>query len=369
VNNRWIKYLIGEGGKYRQLDPESYNWNDFEEMWKREFFRKRVFNDFLKLEFLPFFKTISGVEKREFFSLFKQEKFSDPYSEEAYNKLTNQNIFIQRVIPNFRFLRLIGSAPARAALKQVVNGASVNHTGEFFYWKVIFDFLQTRHNPSQVKFPVLNRYPNNDNSLNRNLLAIEGSLKTAEDKVAARSSKIFKEIRVGKQLGSGAFGRVYEILGTNRVIKIFDDAVNLEKDITRMERVIDDIYAGTASLEDMPYFESGKIGKTLNYAIMPKLVPLLDDEFFSGHENRIKMLDGLMNKLSFHGNQAFNDPETGVYKEFEIEDYEKTLGSDRVYRISRATNRAKMEWGGRDLHAGNIGFLTQKPDTYIFFDM
>jgi len=89
-----------------------------------------------------------------------------------------------------------------------------------------------------------------------------------------KSAKILQQISLGKIVGSGAFGYVFEIKNSNKMIKIAGIAT--QQDEKRYCEMMDKMFSGIASLEDMHYFDYGKLGDNsgLTYLIMPKVVPL-----------------------------------------------------------------------------------------------
>ena len=96
-----------------------------------------------------------------------------------------------------------------------------------------------------------------------------------------KSADILDQVKIIQRIGAGAFGKVYEIEG-NRALKLFSSSVDIDKDIERYESIMDQVYKGKASLEDMHYFDFGKLGESgLYYAIMPKIVPLEATDFYN----------------------------------------------------------------------------------------
>lgn len=203
------------------------------------------------------------------------------------------------------------------------------------------------------------------------------------------NSKILTEIEIGDEIGSGAFGKVFNIKNSSLVIKLFVYGVDEEADIKRIKDSADKIFAGSATLDNMHYFEFGKIGAAVKYAIMPRIIPFeksityklnpqlflqvsealhetLDYEIQSYADFRDKFYDLLAEGLDSEL-QYTPSSERETHKEkflSELDEFDET-----IHKILRITHKTYLEHGGTDLHLGNLGFFAQKPDDWFYFDM
>ena len=210
-------------------------------------------------------------------------------------------------------------------------------------------------------------------------------------------SEILTQIELGNQIGAGFYGRVFEIVGSNMVIKFFRGGVSgADFDIERMKKLTDKVFAGTAGLKEMHYFDIGKIQNNVNYVIMPRITPfeksitykqnpevflvvsaalqettVFDlqegDTYADFRENFYKnMANEIQSKIKYKFNSRQKDEQKEFVDEFlsSLNDYDETI--HKILRIAYATFK---EEGGTDLHLGNLGFFQQKPDDWFFFDM
>jgi len=196
-----------------------------------------------------------------------------------------------------------------------------------------------------------------------------------------RAAKILHQIKLGDKIGSGAFGYVFEIDGSNKVIKISGDARTNDEE--RYCNMMDQMFAGTASLEDMHFFDYGSLGDSgLNYLIMPMVVPLTKSPIY----NKTKVLFYVAGGIAWvtitlsarNAKPSYQDYEDRVLdKAFSlaltpptsVKEEEFELYGKIIHSMIRAGYRAYTVFGGTDLHIGNIGYLPQKPDILFYFDM
>jgi hypothetical protein len=139
-----------------------------------------------------------------------------------------------------------------------------------------------------------------------------------------------------------------------------------------------------ASSREMPYFDYGKVGRAgYYYSIMPLIIPLKNAPFFnkspvfgmvaninqnvardleyrnewdiSYEEYKTKVMSALIRqaKYTLIGNQK---DDIKIYK-------------NTIEKIIKAGYRALNKFQGTDTHAGNIGYLPQKPNQFFYFDM
>lgn len=204
--------------------------------------------------------------------------------------------------------------------------------------------------------------------LNTRILEKESFYLREED---VKSVTFLDKFKIGKFLGEGAFGKVFELERTNFVIKIFKDSVDLQKDMERYQKVEDQLFGGTASVEDMHYFESGVIGKDrrssidIYYAVMPKIVPLTKGHEYQKHEAAYKEIFKALRDAARY--DRFSEDELLLYLEKNVPISLQAFPRDYILKIVKAYVRARDVFGGRDLHGGNIGYFPFSKDTQFFF--
>lgn len=213
------------------------------------------------------------------------------------------------------------------------------------------------------------------------------------DDITPENAPILSQFELGDEIGSGSFGRVFSIKDNSLVIKIFFNAVNEEADIARMKDIADKLFAGSAGLSTMHYFEVGNIGESLKYVIMPRITTFkqsvtykLNPKLFyavsealseaSGwyHEPKTKSYADFRDKFYKFVAQNLNS-DLKFMKASEREEHKETFLSElnefdeTIHKILRIAHKTKLEQGGTDLHLDNLGFFAQKPDDWFFFDM
>ena len=201
------------------------------------------------------------------------------------------------------------------------------------------------------------------------------------------STSIFRTHKIGEKIGGGDYGQVYQLRDSNKVVKIYEDGVHLSNDIKRYRTVIKQVYSGKAKNVDMHYFEEGELGDGYNeyyYAVMPRIIPLEYSPFWH--------ISGIFDKAA-QANRSAIDYKTNIntFSLFRKEAQKRMLNSIIVYsysddqkhqllndykkykktvnKIFKAGYEAYIRHNGKDLHAGNIGYLPQKPDIFFYFDM
>ena len=205
--------------------------------------------------------------------------------------------------------------------------------------------------------------------------------------------------KIDKFLGAGAYGKVFSLAGTNRVIKIFTSAVSLERDLNRFRKTMDQIYSKEEKkITSMPIFDEGKLSFEYYYVIMPRLIPFGSTEQY---HNNVEFFDELFYCIMDVGIEARHANKISSFPSFAKDVYSRLFR--HIKKVSKEDERAKMfrpldfkprysrntflenriavdriilaayraikDFGGRDLHSGNIGYLPQKPDTFVFYDM
>lgn len=185
---------------------------------------------------------------------------------------------------------------------------------------------------------------------------------------------ILSKFMIGKRIGSGAFGQVFDLIGTNYVVKIFSDSMNMFSDIHRYKTMEDKVFGGRASIKDMHYLENGEIGEDYYskviryYVIMPHIIPLTSTDFYKNNPGLYEELFNLLRDAVFDEGYDFED-DVYDYIKASSDKIIKTFPDDFIFRVIDAYLRAVDEHGGGDLHGGNIGFLEARPDVFFYFDM
>jgi len=213
-----------------------------------------------------------------------------------------------------------------------------------------------------------------------------------DQNITPENSEILTQIEIGDEIGRGAFGKVYNIKNSSHVIKLFVFSVDEQADMKRMKAMADKIFAGTAELNNMHYFESGTIGDDIKYAVMPRIIPFEKSTtyklnpvlFLSVSEALHQVFDSDRDKLKsyaefrdrfyhFLANDfasvlkyvSDKEKEERKVKFFsDLDEFDET-----IHKILRIAHKTYLEHGATDLHLGNLGFFAQKPDDWFFFDM
>jgi hypothetical protein len=386
----WKNFLLEE--QQITINPADYEGRysdfrkDFEEAVKKSRGFVQSFLDvFVRIELRPLMRSLSQEDRKALFNHIK-----------ALGHIPNFQFVQDKVIPNI----MPDSALAKASLDgyalydllkyyvaYFTNDEKIKNfvekrlqTSPGFFVNIYWDLFKKY--PEEI--PVVSKLTMADTSsdeLKHNFNIISKDFKNLDIK-DLKNADILQQIKIIERIGAGAFGKVYAIEG-ERALKLFKDSVDVQKDIERYESVIDQVYKGKASLEDMHYFDFGKLGESgLYYAIMPKIVPLEKVDFYnqepifravaSGCKHaaqkgakdyeRFKWL--VLDSASLNYTSLKNKIPTTL-------SFQQALNKnqDKVEKIIQAGFRAFSEFDGIDLNQGNIGFFAQKPDTYFYFDM
>jgi hypothetical protein len=162
----------------------------------------------------------------------------------------------------------------------------------------------------------------------------------------------------------------------NVVLKMFNNGVRINNDIKRIKKMIRRVYSGSASMDDMHYFELISIpDKThpdnkfaaLHMALMPKIVPLDGSEIERHPDNIGKLIKiaNVYNLLKGQPGLTFKSFKTRVLNQYSNYD----MNNEFCNKIMLAMWRARMEHKGMDFNTGNIGYFAARPDKFFFFDM
>jgi len=204
-----------------------------------------------------------------------------------------------------------------------------------------------------------------------------------------------------KPFFSGVYGRVFS-LSNGMMLKLFVSGVNLDADIARIKKSVDDVFAGSADINHMHYFDYGEIGdpvvfekfsympKIFKFAVMPRIVPFkesrayaMDRDIFNLFESAIIHLSYNSNNLDFYSfvelianyvAKVFLSSTRSIGSTFygiSIESLSERISRFHsvIIAILRAAYEAYRKFGGIDLHFGNLGYFAQRPDHFFYFDM
>ena len=375
------------------LNPADYQGDfsrysaDFESIVRsNRSFVKTFLRMLIKLEIEPLMQSLSKKDKEDFFNHVKffgnvpnipliRSKIEPSIPNDSVIKNITDAYMLYDILKYYVSYRF-GDQKAKDSLERTIQAEAPRHFKNI-YWDLFKKY------PNMVPvIPKLNVVDTSSDNLKYNFDIISKDFKklTYSD---VKDADILDQVTIIQKLGSGAFGKVYEI-ADNRALKIFSDGVDVKKDIERYDGVIDQVYKGEANLEDMHYFDFGRLGKSnFYYAIMPIIVPLEKVDFYN--EQPIFRAVATGNKFAASKGVA-GDYET--FKKNVLESaslnyfstknkipttlsFQQALNQnmDKVEKIIQAGFRAYTEFGGIDLNQGNIGFIPQKPDTYFYFDM
>lgn len=196
---------------------------------------------------------------------------------------------------------------------------------------------------------------------------------------------------IGDRIGDGSYGTVFSFKDNpNLVAKIFKGSFREANDVERMENSINDVFSGSASLEEMPYFELIKIeaksdayyAEDVYISVMPKIITFdQTDEYNKKESSYDHLFFKIRSALISKKNINYDDLKDLLIFNF---DMDKSYDNDPMYsslinalkdensvetRVVKACLHAREKHRGIDFKADNMGFLRQKPDIYFFFDM
>lgn len=389
--NEWKTFLKEEYEvTVNPNDYENYTQyrKDFEIAAKNKTFVESFMDALMRLELRPIVKSLPEEDRKLLFKNVKESPF-----------LPNFKLINDEVIPHIPF----DSALTKAGLRNdtfaifdymsyYVNYFTNKEAKERFEKKIMKEPLLFaplyydlfKRFPEEV--PTISKIYKADTSTQnkrQNIRQLNHSkVKLTLDDVQGPS--ILDNIRILGEIGRGAFGRVFE-LEDGRALKVFSSGVDFDKDIERYEKIMDQLYKGQASLEDMHIFDYGKLGESeYHFAVMPRITPLAKTDLYD--ENAIYHVTAQANKqvILKQKPSSFEDYKEKVIA-YAANDYpsakdrfgNSTLSFKQAYnkynnivdKIIQAGWRAYKEYGGTDIHIGNIGFFPQKPDQFFYFDM
>ena len=396
MNNKWYKFLIIEGEEIK-INPESiYSSKEekqkFVDTWKKSsFFRERLYNDIIKLEIDSVFKSLPRDQQINLYKVIKSTQSAyDNYGQEQ-REVSEIIQDFQRNFSNRTAILTLMASQVYYLLKKYFRLVSEDEFKQFFLndknkplqWVAAYYYLYDNFPDYIPSIPQISYGPESETKQNRvyNLGIITKYYPIPDDLI--KPGTILDQIKIKNHIGSGDFGHVFST-EDGRAIKIFEGGVNMQQDLKRMKKVSSELFSGKGSIEDMPYFDNGKIDNTrLYYVIMPEIIPLRNAPFFkqsdifhdaaSMNKRVARQLTNIFNSAPSYKKyrdlfmaELKKDAEyTGSY-DF---DSEVSKYSDTIEKIIQAGYRAYKKFKGIDLHSGNIGYLRQKPGTFFYFDM
>ena len=388
----WYKFLLKEELKLDPNEDDQTLTPKFSELWKtNEFLRKRLTQDLASLELLPAFKSMIRMDQHTFFKVItKAESFHMPppgmrvspaqmiqyFIKEYFQQNTNSIISHLGEYITYCLFRILFNS-----YNQDVSSYYYTIKERPLFWLGVYKNLYSKYPDKVPVLPEIKTVNTSPKNKEHNLDILEKTYHI--DITSVYKKNILDDIRLVEKIGSGYYGNVYST-EDGRAFKVFSDGVDLKKDINRMRRVINNLYKGSGKVNQMAYFETGKIGYTsLFYAIMPEIVPLKKAPFFddskifydTANYNKVaaKTLEGIFKSAPVY--KKYKDLLLARLKEYvdNYQDYdfdtEYNKYSETIERIIEAGYRAYKDFKGADLHSGNIGYLRQKPDEFFYFDM
>lgn len=393
--NKWYKFLITEGEE-EKIDPRIVLSSDeekdkFVRTWRtNKYFRERVINDIIDLEVDKFFKQLPREEQIKIFKTIKNSsRPGDPYGQFG-NMMGFVDATFQQKIPDGTVTKNLSPFHTYYFLRKYFKFMSKEENEQYFAYeknsplpwlKTYQDLYSNLPDDKTPTIPKISYTSDVKENRNHNVKVLSKFYTIIDDQL--RGKTILDEIKIKDHIGAGYYGNVFST-EDGRAIKIFTNSVDMDSDLKRMKKVSGDLFSMKGSLEDMPYFDFGRIGKTsLMYVVMPEIVPLKKAPFYN--ESGIFHDASNMNKNTvyelkqiFSGPVGYNRYKNHLltrlkeyvdnYETYDFdEDYNKF--SDTIEKIIQAGYRAYKKYRGTDLHGGNIGYLRQKPDVFFYFDM
>lgn len=393
-NFKWYKFLITEGEEIK-IDPESVvksqeEKEKFIDVWKTSrHFRERLFNDIIKLEIDNVFKSLPRDKQIEIYKIIKPSY--------GPNQGLGQHGYVSDIAEEFQInfstrtaTRNLDSTVLYYLLKKYFKGSTEDQFRQEFQfaknvpeeWINTYHLLYSNfenHTPSIPKISYVPKPEMNANKKHNLDMLNAYSWSIPEDTVKEKT--ILDEVKIKDHIGSGYYGIVFST-EDGRAIKFFQNSVDMRQDLKRMKKVSADLFSGAGTIEDMPYFDYGRVGKTnLFYAIMPEIVPLTKAPFYDQSEifgAAANVNKGITRELKHIFKSA---PSYKKYKDLFLArlkqnsfigydfDIDYNQYAETIDKIAQAGYRAYKKFKGSDLHSGNIGYLRQKPDTFFYFDM
>ena len=382
----WKKFLTEE---YEvTVNPSDYeNFADFKKDFfiaaKNKAFIESFINALMRLELRPLVRSLSEEDRKALFRSVKISSF-----------VPNTSLVNEKIIPNIPNDSVLAKAGFKYDTYGLYDWLSyyVNYfTNEKAKQRFEKQISNMPDKVTSLYWELFKKYPEEVPTISK-LYKPDTSTQNKRDNARIlkldlnelTKPNILDDVKIVKQLGKGAFGTVYE-LEDGRAFKVFSSGVDVDKDLERYEKIMDQLYKGQASLEDMHIFDYGKLGETnYYYAVMPKIIPLNSTDIFK--ESAIfhavakanKEIAQRGRKVDYETFKRLALSEAGTFYVQAKDKYGNSnlsfqqaynTYSDIVDKIIKAGWRAYSEFGGTDIHSGNIGSFPNDPQNYFYFDM
>ena len=382
----WKKFLTEE---YEvTVNPSDYeNFADFKKDFfiamKNKSFVEAFMDALMRLEFRPFIRSLPEEDRKTLFRSVKINSF-----------VPNTSFVNEKIIPNIPTDSVLVKAGLKYDTYTLYDWLSyyVNYfTNEKAKQRFEKQISNMPDKVTSLYWELFKKYPEEVPTISK-LYKPDTSTQNKRDNARIlkldlnelTKPNILDDVKIVKQLGKGAFGTVYE-LEDGRAFKVFSSGVDVDKDLERYEKIMDQLYKGQASLEDMHIFDYGKLGETnYYYAVMPKIIPLNSTDIFK--ESAIfhavakanKEIAQRGRKVDYETFKRLALSEAGTFYVQAKDKYGNSnlsfqqaynTHSDIVDKIIKAGWRAYSEFGGTDIHSGNIGSFPNDPENYFYFDM
>ena len=370
------------------VNPSDYeNFADFKKDFfiaaKNKAFIESFMDALMRLELRPLIRGLSEEDRKDLFRSVKNSSF-----------VPNISLVNEKIIPNISNDSVLAKAGFKYDTYGLYDWLSyyVNYfTNEKAKQRFEKQISDTPVKVTSLYWELFKKYPEEVPTISK-IYKADTSTQNRRDNARIlkldpnelSKPNILDDVKIVKQLGKGAFGTVYE-LEDGRAFKVFSSGVDVDKDLERYEKIMDQLYKGQASLEDMHIFDYGKLGETnYYYAVMPKIIPLNSTDIFK--ESAIfhavakanKEIAQRGRKVDYETFKRLALSEAGTFYVQAKDKYGNSnlsfqqaynTYSDIVDKIIKAGWRAYSEFGGTDIHSGNIGSFPNDPENYFYFDM
>ena len=370
------------------VNPSDYeNFADFKKDFfiaaKNKAFIESFMDALMRLELRPLIRGLSEEDRKDLFRSVKNSSF-----------VPNISLVNEKIIPNISNDSVLAKAGFKYDTYGLYDWLSyyVNYfTNEKAKQRFEKQISDTPVKVTSLYWELFKKYPEEVPTISK-IYKADTSTQNRRDNARIlkldpnelSKPNILDDVKIVKQLGKGAFGTVYE-LEDGRAFKVFSSGVDVDKDLERYEKIMDQLYKGQASLEDMHIFDYGKLGETnYYYAVMPKIILLNSTDIFK--ESAIfhavakanKEIAQRGRKVDYETFKRLALSEAGTFYVQAKDKYGNSnlsfqqaynTYSDIVDKIIKAGWRAYSEFGGTDIHSGNIGSFPNDPENYFYFDM
>lgn len=358
---------------------------------ENDYFLNQFCKDIMKNIISPAFKMLNQEDK----DIIKNRKslIWDSY-EDVANRLDSNILhildiaeeaavaiwFFEVIIKRYQFVDSFFDV-LKETVKEHNNDEQIDVIYQLYRRMIKLNFLST----DKYNRPSLNVVSNNTSILKYNITMIQqkqqfkyGSFDISEyDLSKIPKDHILRTDKITRIADSGQMSTVVFFDSKPTVVlKLFNNGVRILNDIKRIKKMIKKVWSGSATMDDMHYFElisipykrdSGDKFMNLHMALMPKIVPLEGSEIEHFPENRGKLIKicNVYNMMKGLPDLTFK-----MFKARVLERYkEYNMNNEFCNKVMLAMWRARIEHKGMDFNTGNIGYFAERPDKFFFFDM